>query len=411
LSLITLLVGTPWTPNFGQILTKPAPSPKPTVVQPSPPPIPVGGTESGEIRKIVWKGATEVWKHYPIFGTGVETFAYSYYWHRPREHNDVSEWDFLYNKAHNEYLNFAATTGTVGLLAYLGIIGTFLIWSGKFLMSEQYVTSGLLSAALIAGYASILVSNFFGFSVVPVALFFFLFPAMAVVLISDRRPVISDQRIKKLTPWQWASITVVLLVAGYCLLVTFRFWYADTLFAKGEQLNKAKQYDEAFNLLQRVVNLRPGEPFYHDQLSLTAANLGLAEMAIAESDQTIKMNPYHLNFWKNRTRVFYTLAEIDEKYNQNALDSLLAATELAPTDAKVSYNLGLIYAYVGQDETTIKTLEKTIELKPNYGDARYALALFYEQKGRREEAKKQLEYILQNINPNYQLAIEKLKEL
>ncbi|MDO8734650.1 MAG: O-antigen ligase family protein, partial [Elusimicrobiota bacterium] len=38
-----------------------------------------GGTESGQIRLIVWKGALEVFKHYPIFGSGVETFAYSYY--------------------------------------------------------------------------------------------------------------------------------------------------------------------------------------------------------------------------------------------------------------------------------------------------------------------------------------------
>ena len=40
-----------------------------------------GVTESGDIRKIVWQGAIELWKQYPILGTGVENFAYSYYDH------------------------------------------------------------------------------------------------------------------------------------------------------------------------------------------------------------------------------------------------------------------------------------------------------------------------------------------
>jgi putative inorganic carbon (hco3(-)) transporter len=60
------------------------------------------------------KGAWELTKKYPLFGSGVETFAYSYYNVRPVEHNLVTEWDFLYNKAHNEFLNYAATTGFVG---------------------------------------------------------------------------------------------------------------------------------------------------------------------------------------------------------------------------------------------------------------------------------------------------------
>ncbi len=81
-----------------------------------------GGTESGQIRLIVWRGALEVFKHNPWIGSGVETFAYSYYGFRPVEHNLVSEWDFLYNKAHNEFLNYLATTGAIGLVAYILMI-------------------------------------------------------------------------------------------------------------------------------------------------------------------------------------------------------------------------------------------------------------------------------------------------
>lgn len=134
-----------------------------------------GVTESGDIRKIVWEGAIELWKKYPVFGTGVETFAYSYYETRPVNHNLTSEWNFLYNKAHNEYLNFAATTGTIGLASYLLLIITSL---RVFLKSKL----SLIKTALLAGYVNILISNFFGFSTVTIALLFFLFPAIAIKL-------------------------------------------------------------------------------------------------------------------------------------------------------------------------------------------------------------------------------------
>ena len=126
-------------------------------------------SESGDIRKVVWTGAVKIWQRYPIFGSGVETFGYAYYLDRPVEHNLLSEWDFLYNKAHNEYLNILATTGTVGIIAYLIVIASAAKQSYK-------------NPALFAAWVSILVTNFFGFSVVIIGLYFFLIPAFYEIL-------------------------------------------------------------------------------------------------------------------------------------------------------------------------------------------------------------------------------------
>src|SRR3990167_10987485 len=50
----------------------------------------LGGTDSGKIRLLVWKGAIEAWKNNPIFGTGVETFAFAYYKYKSPAHNLTS---------------------------------------------------------------------------------------------------------------------------------------------------------------------------------------------------------------------------------------------------------------------------------------------------------------------------------
>jgi O-antigen ligase len=134
------------------------------------PALETGGTESGTIRKIVWKGAVDIWAHYPILGSGPETFGYAYYNYRPVEHNLVSEWDFIYNKAHNEYLNILANTGTLGIISYLVLI----FYSLRIFVGQKRFD-------LLAGYTGLLVSNFFGFSVVPTQLILFLFPAVALI--------------------------------------------------------------------------------------------------------------------------------------------------------------------------------------------------------------------------------------
>src|SRR3990167_2046009 len=128
-------------------------------------------TESLDIRKIVWKGAVDLGLKNPLFGTGVETFAYSYYLVRPKEHNLTSEWDYLYNKAHNEYLNYFATTGFIGLVAYFFLLFSFFKNAGMVVFSRsksitfnkyksEDETYGL-QKALFAAWCTILVTNFF----------------------------------------------------------------------------------------------------------------------------------------------------------------------------------------------------------------------------------------------------------
>jgi len=342
------------------------------------------GSESGDIRKVVWRGAIKIWKNYPLFGSGVETFAYSYYNFRPVEHNFVSEWDFLYNKAHNEYLNFLATTGAVGLGSYLLLIGWIIWWNFKHLKSS----------ALFAGWASILITNFFGFSVVPVALFFFLFPAFAVVLAREDSPPSRPQKQVPITNYQLLITILVLFTICYFLFSISRFWYADVLYARGNRLNKQGVYDQAFNTLQRAVSLNSSEPLYHDELAWSSASLAvlaaeqeeieasnqLVQISLSESDKALKISPRHLNFLRTRAKIYYRLYSLDPSFLQPALQILLRASELAPTDAKIFYNLGLVYYQLGQKQEAVETLQKTLNLKPNYQEAKTALDLILKEK-------------------------------
>jgi len=355
------------------------------------------GSSSGDIRKVVWRGAFKIFQAYPILGSGVETFAYSYYNFRPLEHNYLSEWDFLYNKAHNEYFNFLATTGAVGLGTYLLFIGWVIFWYIRKFKVQNF-TLHPLPFALLSGWLTILITNFFGFSVVPVALLFFLFPAISYLL------TLPDEEVKEAaTPKplivntnQKIALAVLIFTISYLIFNLIRFWYADKLYADGLKLDKQGYYAVALDSLKKASSINNAEPLYHDELGWCEANLAVlaitnkqqqlavdfATNALAQSDQALKTSPKHLNFVKTRIKIFLKLAQIDPTYYQDALDSLKHAEILAPTDVKISYNLGLVYYQLGQKQEALDTLTKTMVMKPGYSEAQVALEALKKELGK-----------------------------
>lgn len=371
-----------------------------------------GGTESAAIRKIVWKGALKVWQKYPVFGSGVETFAYAYYPVRPIEHNLVSEWDFLYNKAHNEFLNLAATTGAFGLSTYLFLIFSYVKWSLAKIRYSPHLISPT-STALLCGYLALTVSNFFGFSTVPISLLFFLLPALAFLLHTDQeerdqfdttgklsKPVLSSraawQRLDgrrheihdtQTHPLQWLAISAVILSTAYCVLLTLHLLQADLHFAAGKRFAQNQDLNQAAQELTQAVSLFANEPVFTNELSVVTAQLAravyeqnnpqfetLITIAIRLSDETLKKNPVHLNFYKDRARLFVELANIDPKYLKNARDALVNAAKIAPTDAKVWFNLAVLENQLGNTDRAQKILDQTLKLKPDYQPAKAYLA-------------------------------------
>ncbi len=379
----------------------------------------IGGTDSGDIRKIVWTGAYNVWKRYPLFGSGVETFAYSYYQDRPAEHNLVSEWDFLYNKAHNEFLNFLATTGIAGVAAYCFFLSSC-VWLYLRLVYQKHgdVQSAThwYGLAFLSATIALTISNFFGFSTVMVAILLFLFPALAVVAIRGERT--QAQEVSPLiTPNHSTTLSIftsLALIAIFSLAIVYRYWSADTDFTAGKSALREGQLREGFAKLEQAISKNPQEALFLDTLASEYASYAvqfaqagqattaaqLATKSVTYIRKTLELNSRQLNFYKTSARSLILLSQFDDQYLQAAQEVLTSARERAPTDPKVVYNLGLVEIGLGNQEKGISLLEETIQLKPNYDTVRAQLALEYEKTGDYQQALEQLKYIVEYINPN-----------
>lgn len=392
-----------------------------------------GATDSAVIRQYVWKGAIDMWKAHPLFGTGVETFAYAYYQYRPIGHNLTSEWDFLYNKAHNEYLNYLGTTGTVGLGTYLLMIGMFLYWSVRYLLTAKKTEEPdyFLILAFVIGYGTILITNFFGFSVVIMNLYLFLIPGMCFLLSRQEKetdllyPKASTSS-KYVTSAQWTAITLVGIIIFWMLVLLFRYWQADKKYALAHNLNgtgTGQYLQQSYTLLEEAHSLWPHEPVILDELSQTSTTLAMAFYAQKDatnaaqfanqardlSNTLVETYPYNVVLWKSRVRIFYSLSTADPAYLPQALSAIDEAAKLAPTDAKILYNQGVLYGQTDRLDEGIRILEKTASYRPQYRDPHYALALFYRQKATEngdrvvhpeyeKKAVGELYYILENLS-------------
>lgn len=417
--IFVLLLGTPFSPKLSDLIGKKGTAANVPVVGPA---LETGGTESGEIRKIVWEGAFQIFKHYPVFGTGVETFAFSYYNFKPVRHNLVSEWDFLYNKAHNEYLNFMANTGFVGLASYLLLIIVFLKFVlQKIIAGKKEENDKLTMAALSTGYLSILVTNFFGFSVVLISLLTFLIPAFLFSLLN----VEGGNKTKEISLSGKQKILFILsvLFSLFLLFSITRYWYADTLYALGKGQNDTDNPIEARKNLVKAIKLSSRESIFWMELAEADTTIAttlaedkdqakeVASFAVSEAIRATTLSPKNPNLERALANIYIRLSGLDERYLFKAKDAILRTLKLAPTDAKLMYNLGLITARVGKNDEAINTFRKTIIMKENYREPRYALALLLIDKGQTKEAKEQLNFILEKISPKDEASIKLLKSL
>lgn len=357
-----LIFGTPLTPSINNLIHQTKTTQSTDVSE--------GGTESGAIREIVWKGALNIWRAHPIFGTGVETFGYSYWQFRPLEHNKTSEWDYLYNKAHNEYLNFLANSGSVGLITYLILVGAIIFVLRK-------------NSALLAGFISILITNFFGFSVVVISLLTFLIPAIAITLSIGK-----TKEVKKDTN-QNATIAAVTVISAIILFLIARYWYADFYYQKGTLEFQYNSYESSVKDLQVALDYSPGEAIFHNQMAkvLTQTAVGLDEAkeatsaarivpyAIYESDQAFSLSPRNMNIRQSRINIYLLLAQIYPKYLQDAIDLTNETIPLSPTDPKLELALAKAYAAMGKFKEAITYINKALQLKPDYLEAQKDLGI------------------------------------
>lgn len=313
-----------------------------------------GPTESGQIRLIVWQGAIEIFRHNPILGTGPETFAYSYYKYRPLTHNLTTEWNFFYNKAHNEFLNYMANLGTLGFAAYLSFLLTtiFTLWRA----------GSLAAKSTLAGVLGYQVTIFFGFSVVATQTLMFLAVAASITSLKAQNVWQINLNFLKSTHQLVVGLAAAILGIWTLTSVT-RLFIADVL------AQRAKQADDelAPKFYTLAVSIYPGtNPFYLADAALASYSAPLAQKAE-------NLAPNNLPVLRKVANTYFLLSGTDTNYEDDAIRVAQRLTQLAPTDPQSYLAAAKIQIGLDKIDDAQKSLATALQLKPDYVEAQQIL--------------------------------------
>src|SRR3989338_2822030 len=344
--------------------------------QPSQTALETGGTESGQIRLIIWQGALNIVKKWPILGSGPETFVSSYFIYRPETHNQTSEWEFFYNKAHNEYLNYLANNGVIGFGTYIAfIIAVF--WS-----LFKFRTHSLFTNAAFASLAGYLATIFFGFSTVATQTAAHLIIASA--LIYSKPPPLAQLKFKLKENYSLPILLLIALLGLYVLSFTFRS-YMSNVFEKRAENFKGQNSGKELTAYANAQNAHfVKNPYLLADYSSALATASTATEAIENSTklaseasslgaQALKLSPNNFLIAQRVARAYALLATQSDEYNaeaQNIEDKLI---ELAPNYPITYLTNAKIEIILDNNKKAIEYLEKTLELKPDYLEARKLL--------------------------------------
>lgn len=182
-----------------------------------------------------------------------------------------------------------------------------------------------------------------------------------------------------MTNSQKFGIVVVLFSSIYSLVSIARYWLADVQYAAGQKsyhfftTTQDPQYlVSGFQSLQSALKLNQSEPAILSEYAVSAAYLSTAvdtkNIAVAAATRAIVLSPHHPNYYKSAARVYILLSDLPA-----AINILLDAQKISPTDPRIPYNLGLIYESLDKKDLARQHYESALRLKPDFPDAKVAL--------------------------------------
>ncbi len=313
-------------------------------------------TLSGDlVRWDLWRSAIHMTVDHPITGVGPKLYGRFL---RQYRNPELARDQMM--TAHNIYLNTAAETGMLGILAGIFLIGMGLI---AFRRNWQTIPHATTRLRLIAIFASL--CGFAGQSIVDT------FNATQIILpmlIGIAFLIIPLTEAPNPSPTgRWAEASklalIITLICGYAFFL-IRSDIAQYYAEKSADLALQGKLHEAISMIEHAHNLDPNMIFYQFELAYyqgEQANIDKSYLphAIANYDMALQSegsNPvYHANLAK-------LLLQAGEP--ESAIKRMKMAIAMSPDDAIYRLNLGDFYEQLGNESESLHEYALAVQISP-----------------------------------------------
>lgn len=373
-----------------------------------------------QTRLISWQAAAKDFKNHPIFGNGFGNYSTTFDKYFDSKFYNYATSDTYFDRAHNNLVEIASTTGSVGLLAYLSIfVAAFYYLWREFRLNGKRVgghdAGGLNNLEII-----IIVSLISAYFIQNLAIFdsFSTFLGLMVILgfvywLNFRRhyPAVNDEPENAIFTIKSDKAEAMLLIG----LLIFAYIFANHYNFKTLKLFKGTidAYVEVasgrlISGIDKYSDILEGAPMERDSrvtlINMIASNPTLLTSVNSQSageilDYTIDLarlnvayNPYDSMMQMQLAQVldaaaryYYNDLEKFNIYSGEAMQAIDRSIEATPGRATVYFIKSHMHVSRGEIDEAVEVLEKGISLNPNYYEGHCRLANLFlltsEEKG------------------------------
>ena len=369
-----------------------------------------------------------------VIGSGPTTFSYDYRLHRLPNINLTDFWYLGFEQGTSVLITLLTTSGILGILAALFLIGVFIyeIFKNSKSVNVIYCIGGAYFLILWIFYSINFTLMFAGFLMLGLW--------MASLDKKKEISLVAPPQ-KAFFSMLGAIVLVVVLVFGF--YVYAQKYSAALAFSRGVNLMNAEELDsngvitnigKAINFdkindkylreLSQVILFRINEVLSSQELSREQRGEELQNNLFniqAIVQKAIQANPKNSLNWLQAGQIYESIISLKEGSGESAILAYRKAIELDPLNPQIPFNIGRAYKTIAQKirsedlsnqalELAIDNFQKSIELKYNFTPTYYLLGQVYEMKGDKELAIKSYQIVLQ-LEPGNEEAISRIKEL
>jgi tetratricopeptide (TPR) repeat protein len=352
-----------------------------------------------------------------LSGSGIGTFLTDFTRYKPATINkDAALWSLSFLRSSSFVLEILATTGVLGILAYvflawrivkskplflpliLVLVLSLIIPFSFPIIFLMFAVLGLYSVE--QGLSERQKTRFFDVDLKLMTL------RKGVFALSDSNSR-SDSEYGNLLPWAFSIIVVLfLLLFGY---YSVRFFYSDYLFQKSLVAASQNNAQATYQLETQAINIFPQRDGYHrifSQINLSLANniasgipqggkpttqqqqtiYQLIQQSINSARAATTVSPQNALNWQNLSSIYRSLIGFGQNADTFAVIANQQALVLDPNNPQEYINYGGIFYQLGQWDNAINQFQIAVNLKPDFANAHYNLGHALEQKGSLQDA-------------------------
>ena len=386
-------------------------------------------------------------KERPILGSGLGTFIYDFSKYKNVNFNSSSFWNVRFGTAGSNIINIFATTGILGGLSFLSLIGFLIFFGAKHFLKETTVKTKnrqmqniegkeknlsadvekneksvqLLKMGIFVSFVSLLAGYFLYSSNITLNFIFFLLLSCFVAEL----PAVKKDFILKpsslITLGSTFLFTLIFIFGLGLFIMEGQRYAADVYYSKGINAWNAGKIDDAVKYLESALKTNPKTDEYWRELSqiylqkinseATRKDISQEELnqkiqtlissAVNSAKASTTASPQNVANWSVLGFTYQNLIGVVGETKDWALKSYDEALKLEPANPYFYTQKGVSIlkqaSSLSGEEKNKALLEarnefdKAVGLKSDYAPARFQIAMIYQAQGKLSEAITELE--------------------